>query len=54
MNTAILTTDQLCKVLEITRPTVLRLIQRGMPFFKIGRNRRFDFAEVLKFLKENS
>jgi excisionase family DNA binding protein len=54
MNTVVLTTNQLCKTLSISRPTVLKLVRHGMPVITIGRNKRFDLEEVMTFLKERS
>lgn len=50
----LLTKEELCRWLKISRPTVDRWRKQGLPFIKTGRLVRFDKNDVLKWLKENS
>lgn len=49
-----ITTKELCKFLNITEPTAIRLRQRGtIPFFQIGSAIRYDKKEVIESLRRN-
>lgn len=50
----ILTEEELCEWLHVTRSTAWRWRKEGMPCIKYGRTVRFEKAEVLKWLKENN
>jgi excisionase family DNA binding protein len=49
-----LTTEQLAKLLSISKTSVYRLIScRLIPFYKLGHNVRFKKADVLEYLEKN-
>lgn len=45
---------EVCKMLNITRPTLDKLRKEGLPYINVGRNIRFNKEEVIQWLKENS
>jgi hypothetical protein len=49
-----LTEKELRQKLLINRGTVLKLRKQGLPHIKIGRLVRYDFNDVLIWLKANS
>jgi len=54
MEQELLTVEELCRWLKISRSTADRWRKEGMPFIKQSRLVRFDREEVLKWLKKNS
>lgn len=49
----IIDTEELCKRLNITGPTVRKWrAKKKIPFIKVGDSIRFDFQDVLKALKK--
>ena len=49
-----LTDGQLCEVLSVTRPFLLKYRKMGMPCYVMGsRVIRYDLQEVLDWLREN-
>jgi excisionase family DNA binding protein len=44
--------QELANKLNISVPMVDKLMREGMPRVKIGKSVRFDYDEVLKWLKE--
>jgi excisionase family DNA binding protein len=58
MDALLLTTSQLAEWLNVSRPTIYRLLDQGLPAIRLtpGGDRRFDRTDVLKWLdvlKEN-
>lgn len=49
-----LTEKELRQRLWVNRGTVLKLRKQGLPHIKIGRLVRFDFDDVMNWLKANS
>lgn len=49
----ILTTDELCRRLKVSRTTLWNWRNNGMPVIKKGSLIRYDLQEVLKWLKKN-
>ena len=43
---------QLAKKLNISIPMIDKLMKNGMPKIKIGKSVRFEYEEVLKWIKE--
>ncbi|SHF60633.1 transcriptional regulator, AlpA family [Desulforamulus putei DSM 12395] len=54
MKDELLTTDEICEWLKVTRRTIERWRKNGLPFFKIGSSVRFNKEEVLKWIEQNS
>ena len=54
MGEELLTVDEMCQVLKISRSTLDRWRKQGLPFFKYGNSIRFDKEKVLKWLKQNN
>lgn len=53
-NTKLLSPSDLAKILNISRPSVYRLIEgRTIPFYKVGGSLRFSEKDVIKYLEEN-
>lgn len=53
-NTKLLSPNDLAKILNISIPTVYRLIEsRTISFYKIGGSLRFSEKDVVKYLEEN-
>ena len=48
-----LSTGELMDVLSISRSTVYRLMDRGLPNIMVGSVHRFPMEQVLNWLKEN-
>ena len=44
---------EMAKELNVHPNTVAALVKKGMPSYKIGKSRRFDKEEVIKWVKEN-
>lgn len=49
-----LTVEEVSEMLQVTRTTIYNLKRKGLPFFKIGKNIRFDQKEVLDWIKNNN
>lgn len=48
-----ITTKELCELLNITEPTIIRWRNKGkIPFMRIGGSFRYDIEAVLKALEE--
>jgi excisionase family DNA binding protein len=47
-----LSTNEVMRMLGISRSTVYRLIHRGLPFTKVGAINRFPTDQVLAWLEE--
>lgn len=50
----ILDTKQLCEDLKISRATLYRYRQIGLPTIQVNKKLMFDKEEVIKWLKDNS
>jgi excisionase family DNA binding protein len=53
MENEMLTVEELCAWLKVTRKTTERWRKDGLPYIKVGRSVRFEKDEVLKWLKDN-
>lgn len=49
----LMTNEQLCEYLKVTRQTLYNWREEGMPSIKIGRGVRFELEKVMEWLKEN-
>jgi hypothetical protein len=49
----ILTSTELCNTLKLTRTTLDRYRQKGMPHFYIGGMVRYDFKQVMVWIEVN-
>lgn len=49
----LITSEELQKIYSLSRSTIDRWRREGMPFFKVGRNVRFDEIAVQKWIEEN-
>lgn len=47
-----LTVKEVSELLKMHPNTISKLVKEGMPSYKIGKNRRFDADEVIKWIKE--
>ena len=52
-DTKFLTIEQVAEMLQVTRTTIYNLKKQGLPFFKLGKNIRFDREEVIDWVKAN-
>jgi len=52
MEGEILTKKELADTLKVTEKTVDNLRKKGLPFFKVGNNIRFDKNKVLSWLEK--
>ena len=52
-NERYLSTGELMNMLSISRSTVYRLMERGMPNIMVGSMHRFPIEQVLEWLKQN-
>jgi len=48
-----ITLNELSEKLKLSRSTIDVWRREGLPFTKMGRNIRFDEAEVMKWIREN-
>lgn len=48
-----LTVEDVAEMLQVTRTTIYNLKKKGLPFIKLGKNIRFDEAEVVDWVKSN-
>ncbi len=53
MEDELLTMDELCKLLKLSRATINRWRKEGLPTKKIGKSVRFEKDMVFKWLDEN-
>ena len=49
--TEYLTINELAETFKISRRTVYREIDRGIPYIKVGHHKRFDYNQVLHWFK---
>ena len=50
----ILTTEEVCKLLRVSRQTVYKLVDQGkLPGMKVGQSYKFLKSELIGFLKGN-
>lgn len=49
---ALLTREQLCGVLQISQPTLVRHIEAGMPHIRLGKLTRFRLNDVISWCEE--
>ena len=49
-----LSTKELMAVLRVSRSTISRLLEEGLPCLKVGHQNRFPKEEVIEWLKERS
>lgn len=49
-----LTVEDVAEMLQVTRTTIYNLKKKGLPFIKLGKNIRFDEAEVVEWVRSNS
>lgn len=54
MEAKLLSKDEVCEWLNISRATLDRWRTQGLPFIKAGKTVRFDQSQVQKWLDENS
>ena len=54
MNEKMITVKELQEILRISRQTVMRWRQEGMPHYKHQASVRFELEEVKKWLRERS
>ncbi len=47
----LLDSNQCAQALSTSRTTIDRLVRQGMPFVRLGEVRRYDFDEVLTWLR---
>jgi excisionase family DNA binding protein len=43
-----------CETLQVSRATLYRLIDKGLPVVKVGRSTRFDMKKVQKWIEEQN
>lgn len=53
MEKEFLTVENLCELLQVSRVTVYRWREQGMPYIKIGRNIRFEKEKVLEWIRKH-
>lgn len=49
----VMTLDEVAEFLDCSKPTVKKLINAGLPYFKVGSNYRFFLHEIVNYLKNN-
>ena len=50
----LITTNDLCNKIKVTRTTIERYRREGMPYKKIGKMVRFDIDEVSTWINEKN
>lgn len=48
------TLKQLCEHLDTTKPTVLKMIKKGLPNYKLNNDYRFKISEVEQYTKRTT
>ena len=48
----LITVNELCEIMKVTRTTVDNWRKQGMPYKKFGKMVRFDKEEVMEWLKK--
>lgn len=48
-----LTVEDVAEMLQVTRTTIYNLKKKGLPFIKLGKNIRFDEADVVNWVRSN-
>jgi excisionase family DNA binding protein len=54
MQDEIITVDELCSWLKVSRKTTERWRKEGLPYMQLGRSIRFEKEAVLQWLKEHN
>jgi len=50
----LLTINEVCEVLNVTRPTVYKLFEEGaLPYFEILSQRKVRYSDLIKFIEKN-
>lgn len=49
---AVLTSDELCEALRISRSKLDGLVGAGLPYLRVGSTRRYQLSAVLEWLRE--
>jgi hypothetical protein len=49
----LMTTTELCDMLQLNRVSIGRLRKQGLPSFYVGANVRFEHDAVMKWIKDN-
>lgn len=49
-----LTIEDVADMLQVTRTTIYNLKRKGLPFIKLGKNIRFNQADVIAWVMSNS
>ena len=49
----LLTVNQVMEALKISRATMYKCIEQGMPTYRLVGQYRFDMAEIKKWMKRN-
>lgn len=53
-NTQLVNVKEMCELLQVSRATLYRLKDQGMPFVKLLRSTRFDPEAVFKWVEEQN
>ena len=54
MSEKLITVQQLCNIVQVSRATIDRWRKEGMPFITIGRGIRFDEKQAMEWIKNKS
>jgi len=49
----LITTTELCEMLQLNRVSIGRLRKQGLPSFYVGANVRFEQEAVMKWIRDN-
>lgn len=49
-----LTIEELAEMLKVSRQTLAKMIDEGLPFVYVGKSKRFAFSLVSRWLEERS
>ena len=50
----LLTTEELCKMLKVSRVTIHNWRKKGLPCIKIGKTIRYDYEEVMEWIESKN
>lgn len=52
MTDELLTVDETCQLLKVSRAQVYKLTERGLPYIQLGKSKRFSRCETMRYASQ--